>query len=237
MEAADLISWREAAGLSREAAAQLLGVSRGTLHNYESGATPIKAKVAEAVYKLCNPQPEDGSEIVQAGNEDTPADIETVEIAKLPNETGRSADIAVVAEVVDPYDLPPGSVGWRYRPGSVLPKGQWTEILPEPVVYANGAVCRAIRWGSNGVGMPKMTLIGSTAEMAEPVHVRGSGFYPLAAGAFKPAEMGDRPEAPKLEPGQMAVGNIKEPYQKGGTKAQHGSVKPKPLMDILDGDE
>lgn len=43
--------------------------------------------------------------------------------------------------------------------------------------------------------------------------------------------------APPAVMDALLLGNIKGPYQKGGTKAQHGAAKPKPLMDILDGDE
>lgn len=52
MDGEELIRWREGAGLSQGEAAQFLGISRGTLRNYESGATPIKASVVERLSAL-----------------------------------------------------------------------------------------------------------------------------------------------------------------------------------------
>lgn len=78
--------------------------------------------------------------------------------------------------------LPPGSPGWIYRPWDVLPKGQWIEVLDTPTVFANGAICTRIRWGSNGAGPPVMNLIGTTKD-ATPVE--RDGFDSLAPEAYR----------------------------------------------------
>lgn len=226
-----LEAWIAERKLSAAAAARLLGVSPATMSNYRTGKRPIPDDL------LTKPVVNVVGEITDA-NADNPADIETAESVEFLAEPAVSADTGPdIIEVVAPEDLPMGSPGWRYRRGTVLPKGQWREVLPGPQEFANGAVCTAIIWGSSGVGLPKMTLVGSTQKMADPVHDRGSNYYPLAKGAFRPADYGDKAEAAPLKAGELAVGNIKDAYQKGGTKAQHGAVRPKPLMDILDGDE
>lgn len=78
--------------------------------------------------------------------------------------------------------LEPGAVGWRYERGTVLEKGQFVEELREPETYANGAVVTAIRWGSNGVGLPAMTLIGKQARET-PDHK--PGYHPLPFKAYR----------------------------------------------------
>ena len=57
--------------------------------------------------------------------------------------------------------LPIGSEGWRYKRGTWIPKGQWIEELAVPEHPRPGSTVTKIRWGSNGVGVPSMTLIGS----------------------------------------------------------------------------
>lgn len=78
--------------------------------------------------------------------------------------------------------LEPGDVGWRYERGTVLEKGQWVEELREPEIYPNGGEVRKIRWGSNGVGLPAMTLIGTPARET-PDHK--PGYHPLPFKAYR----------------------------------------------------
>ena len=90
--------------------------------------------------------------------------------------------------------LPIGSEGWRYKRSSGIPKGQWVEMLAEPKVFANGAVCTTIRWCSNGAGVPTMNLIGSTKAVEPCKIVHTDGWYPMPPVAYFPMKpnQGDR---------------------------------------------
>lgn len=112
--------------------------------------------------------------------------------------------------------LEPGTEGWKYRPGTFLAKGQWIEELREPETFKNGGVCAKIRWGSNGVGVPSMTLIGS-AKNHKP-EGKGDGYFPVPAGGIIAAQFGEEPDRAKLKPGEIAFGNIKGPLQKKAPK-------------------
>ena len=82
-------------------------------------------------------------------------------------------------------DLEPGAVGWKYRSGTPLPKGQFFEELREPITYPSGAVHLKTRWASNGVDLPSMQLIGTPGTKTQP-HKDSEGWYPLPPTAYRP---------------------------------------------------
>jgi len=100
--------------------------------------------------------------------------------------------------VIAPNELQPGAPGWRYKPGTVLPKGVFVEVLPKPERYPSGALVSAIEWCSNGVGLPSMRLVGSIKDYTPPAH--GDGYHSISGGIerFKPADGSySNPKKPK----------------------------------------
>lgn len=103
--------------------------------------------------------------------------------------------------------LPVGSEGWRWDRVSPLPVGQFVERLREVETFANGGSCHSIRWGSNGVGRPAMTLLGTQAKVPGE---HQPGWHPLPHGAyqgFTPAS----PEANAQPKGGKAKATKPEP--------------------------
>ena len=120
--------------------------------------------------------------------------------------------------------LEPGTKGWKYRPGTLLIKGQWMEELREPERYKTGGVCTKILWCSNGVGTPSMILVGSLKDYDPPAKIGSEEhgyFIPLPKGGYRPALFGGKYSyRPKPSESGIAVGNIKSPMQKAGKKGK-----------------
>ena len=78
--------------------------------------------------------------------------------------------------------LPLGDMGWRYKRGSMIAKGQWKELLREPETYPRGAVVTSIIWCSNGVGTPSMRLVGKPSSIDGPDPEYKPGYFPMKGG-------------------------------------------------------
>ena len=101
---------------------------------------------------------------------------------------------------------PPGSPGWIYDQGTELPKGEFIEVLDEPLTFWHGGVARKIRWTSNGEGLPSMQLIGTPGDLTTPENARRAAemakldIYAVPAGAYQLPKMGQGTATAKKEP-------------------------------------
>lgn len=196
----DLKAWREARNLNQTHAATLLGLSRRAFINYETGGRIIPPELAARIGAAGDdaeklkastpkpaPKPEPSSEVSKLAR----GAIERAKSSAFSGDPWEAPGLSKVERLEIRYSLEPGSRGWKYRPGSTLPNGQFIEVIDNPQPNASGSISRRIQWCSNGVGSPSMILQGTTVGADNPdAEALGPGVY----RSFRPnAGNGDAP--------------------------------------------
>lgn len=161
--------WLDASGYNVGTLADALGVARKTVSRWVNGVTAVPDDLAGRLELLPKPKVARAASVGGVTVRDLPEELAPVDWRGMTND--------------DREALPIGSVGWRYKRGTILPKGLWVEELVRPEVTKSGATVTKIRWGSNAVGLPSMVLIGSTEFATTPEHK--DGLYSLPPGSFR----------------------------------------------------